>query len=649
MKENIISNPFVACTARDMRNEEIIKYWCNPFETYGISEETLFTSRTPIVIEGARGTGKTMILKHMSFYVQKEISELNDTENLVKYLQKTGIGVYFRYKEDFCNLFSRLDCDVKQRERIFTHFFELFIIRQIIDILSKIYENADAEVRRGANVLCDFLQFQHMSFKDMYSAINKRIEDMDAIINFSSYDSHWVEKINKEINTTNLIVGVVQCISNNLTGWENIQFNILLDEYENTKEYQILINTMLKQVDDTANISYRVGMRPEGMENNRTYVGDECLQIDRDFILYPLKCRSFTEYKNFALKVARKRLESVDIYKNNKLTNIISILGAQEDIDAEAKEICKDNRHFKILNRKFDEEKLRDVEELLACEEKLMEMYNIIRVERGADYQKISKICNDYKKIRSEKKLKDASGEIRKYHLDYSSKYRVTLLYILLAIHKKKKMYYSVKTFLYLSSGSINDFISLCRNTFNYIDEEMLNELKKGEIISPKIQTEGALKTAINQLRKVSMSNRYGKEMNAFIDNLGRIFDYYHKDLAARYPETNQFAFENENAIYQDDKLNSYISELINVGAIIKPDLKQNISIGKPKGYVYKLNRIFAPIYQFSYRTRGGFNCVINKEELYRLLSESVDPKKFVLKEIDQHDLSDFLEEFGNE
>ena len=69
MQENIISNPFVGCTARDMKYNEVGQYWCSPFKVYSLNEGELFTSRTPIVMEGTRGTGKTMILKYLSYFV----------------------------------------------------------------------------------------------------------------------------------------------------------------------------------------------------------------------------------------------------------------------------------------------------------------------------------------------------------------------------------------------------------------------------------------------------------------------------------------------------------------------------------------------------------------------------------------------------
>ena len=65
---NNIGNPFVECTSRDMSFKEVFQYWCNPFTCYAIDYNTLTKSTTPIIVEGPRGSGKTMILKYISYF-----------------------------------------------------------------------------------------------------------------------------------------------------------------------------------------------------------------------------------------------------------------------------------------------------------------------------------------------------------------------------------------------------------------------------------------------------------------------------------------------------------------------------------------------------------------------------------------------------
>jgi len=445
MVENIISNPFVGCTARDMKFEEVQQYWCSPFKLYKISEGELFTSRTPIVIEGVRGTGKTMILKYLSYSIQKDSVKDKPLKDKLQYFEKKSIGVYFRYKDDFCNMCDSLDCDNQDKERIFTHYFELFIVRQILEILEDIYcDENDVLVE---DVVCSFFGISNRSLKAVHEYINELIHQTDEIINSSSYDEAWRDRMMPLIRKGNVVVEFIKIINSFFTGWKNILFVILLDEYENLGIFQTLVNTLIKQVDDTANLTYRLGMRPAGMDNNRTNVAGEHLQVDRDFLLRRLEYENFSEYKQFALDISKRRLESVDVFRENQLCDINNILGKTEDFDEEAKQVVKKGtKHFKLIKSSFSKEGMEDVIRELSCEEKLMEMYNILRVLRGEDYKKTGELCRQYRELN---KKADAvkDDELNKYHHDYSNKYRVTLLYMLLTIYGERKLYYSVNTF----------------------------------------------------------------------------------------------------------------------------------------------------------------------------------------------------------
>ena len=586
MAENIIKNPFSECTARDMSYLEVQQYWCSPFRLYDLSEGELLTCRTPIVIEGIRGTGKTMIMKYLSYFIQKKLCDSVSMEEKLNFFKNRSVGVYFRYKQDFRNLFEELDCDVVNKERIFKRYYELFIVRQILEILEDFY--GDCDTYTVEKVLCSFFSIEHSSINGVRQYINSLIKEMDQILNSAIYDDGWINKMMPLIGSRGLVTDLICTISNDIPGWEDVLFVIWLDEYENVGIFQPLINTLLKQVDDTVNLTYRLGMRPAGMDNNKTNVSAERLQVDRDFLP--------------------------------------------------------------------EQNRMQEVIEELSCDEKLMEMYNILRVMRGGQYNQIGALSRKYRELRDAKQLSSyiksnpiESKDIKKYRLDYSGKYRLTLLYILLTVYGERKQYYSFNTFLKLSSGSINDFISLCRNTFKHMNDSMLEDLKDGKPICRQIQTFAAVDTAEDQRRKIAMSSNNGNKLYTFIDSMGSIFEEYHRDLWGKYPETNQFAFADENEIRNDSELNYYLIELINSGAIIRKNKRQLKSVGNTaRGELYLLNRIFAPIYQYSYRTRGGFNPIISKQNFNLMLHKSIDAKKYVKgnkEEMQQFRMFDFVKE----
>ena len=100
------------------------------------------------------------------------------------------------------------------------------------------------------------------------------------------------------------------------------------------------------------------------------------------------------------------------------------------------------------------------------------------------------------------------------------------------------------------------------------------------------------------------------------------------KDVYAKYPETNQFAFENEVEIEGRPLLKEVRNSLIKWGVIVKRPRIQSISIGRRKGTLYYLNRIFSPIFGISFRTRGGYNFVMPTTLFEILLKEAWDAEK---------------------
>ena len=120
----------------------------------------------------------------------------------------------------------------------------------------------------------------------------------------------------------------------------------------------------------------------------------------------------------------------------------------------------------------------------------------------------------------------------------------------------------------------------------------------------------------------------FNPAMYSFAMNIGGLFKLLHRDVYAKYPETNQFAFENEVEIESRPLLKEVRNSLIKWGVIVKRPRIQSISIGRRKGTLYYLNRIFSPIFGISFRTRGGYNFVMSTSLFESLLKEAWEAEK---------------------
>lgn len=646
---NSISNPFVECTARDMSYEEVSNFWCSPFDCFDIDEKMLHESITPIVIEGARGSGKTMILKYLSYFCQKEYANKNGMHILEVLKKNKSISFYFRYSDNFGKLFESLNCSSESKRQLFKQYYELYMCCEILEVIIDLY-NDNLILENEMLLICDGfsknINVDCKTFNEIRDALTNHINVTDNWIRRFRYILQSNDELKAIIKYDNLIYQLISIIRNNINFVSDLNFVLIVDEYENAADYQIVFNTLIKQVNDKNRITYRIGTRPDGMNMNVTEIGNEFLQENRDFILRKLKYKDISKYKKFIENIANLRLKANDQLNELGLTDIKKLLGEREDLLAEAKECVKGGnvKHFDVLkkNKSFMNQRVfNETVEMIRNESNpIAEMLNILWVLRGVSPEITSKAMNDYfnKNYRPElRRSNERDFWAYKYKLDYVDKYKYQLLFVFSSINRTTKKYYSFNTFCYLSSGAVNDFISLCRNTFYAIPNNFFDDASKIILpISSSIQAKAAEITAIEQIDKVKLCYDNGTKMYNFLMSMGEVFRSMHKDVYIKYPETNQFAFDDMSYIEQNDIYKS----LIRWGVIVKKNRMQGISIKKKIGNLFYLNRIYAPAFNISYRTRGGYNYIISNN-LFDFMASKPNDAKEVLNYREQKPIPD--------
>lgn len=620
---SLFNNPFVSCTARDMSYSDVMNYWCSPYECYKISEADLVSSVTPIIIEGARGSGKTMILKHLSFFCQKETFSPN---KILDSIARSGyLGVYFRYSADYNTLFDSLNRDTQYREALFDNYFQLCIGLEIARILCSLDEEINSKNKENLySSLANILNEKNINGAKSFAGwIERNIRMQDDIIRKSQYTEYYELK---NVVPKTFLFDVIALIQKNIPQLSQAMFIITIDEYENVGDYQRVINTYIKQMEGKGNYTFRIGVRPEGIRDYVTNISDEFLQEGRDYIRKQLIITSddrTANYRNFVKNVIDKRISMVPIFGQNKIS-IEDLLGKRENYDWEANYHVNNRKdHFvDALSGKSDEEQ-EIIRAVISDKSPLIEAYFLMRLRRGESIEKIRQIRQDI-----------ASGSIndntKKYRLDMRDKYKAALLFWLIDKYKAKKMYYGFYTYLYLSCGSIYDFIGLCRTVFDELESDYFARFEENPLIHPVVQTRAAQKYAESQLEKVRINHDYGPQMYRFVQNMCSLFGYYHKgDLCTTYPETNQF-FVSGN--FDSVGVNKEIwKSLLRWGIIVKKTSYQRASLTKnSRAQLYYINKSYYPIFGISCRIRGGFNFELTNTIWDKMIISMVDPSTIV-------------------
>jgi len=623
-------NPFASWNAMNMTPEQILEYFISPYEYkfLGIDENGIISERQAIVISGVRGCGKTMLMKHFSYNVQK--LKRNDESYYECVKSDKYLGIYFRLDDD--RLYSlasfNLENNSNSEYNIFTHIFELSVFKEYLEIITIFFEE-DGYKFPKTEIIKELSDLLSLKEKQKFNNIDELLDFVVQEINYVFYfKSKKAIDINDEIRfeprcnlvcNGQLINGFIKAKILEKIGLEEVKILLFIDSFEEFSiEQQKVINTGMR-FSNTNSVFLRIGMRPYGFKTYEA-INKEEVKVGREYKYIefnnPLVLKgSEHKYLKFFREIADKRLSGTEMFKNY---NIIDILGEREELVNEAKNIVKnDKRHIEIYIKKINKRHKTKLNNNDVCflrnDNPLLEMTCLRLLLAGKDKKYVEKAFEDYNNNRE-------SEEAKKFKNDYEKKYKLSFVFVLCSVYKKeRKMYYGFKDYCLLSSGIVGQFVRLCCATFNLASFKNRDSLTTGKI-SPEIQTDAAYTISREEIDYISSIPESGRKLSNFIKNLGSAFKVLHSEMEIRYPETNQFS--KKELSEENEKL---LESACRWSLIIKKPNPQNIN-GKIEN-MFLLNRIFAPDYKFSCRTRGGLNPVVVDDNYFN--NEHKDPIVF--------------------
>ncbi|MDR2579526.1 MAG: hypothetical protein LBC85_00840 [Fibromonadaceae bacterium] len=619
-------NPFASWNAMNMSSEQVLKHFISPYAFLGITENEIISDTQAIILSGVRGCGKTMLMKQFSYNVRKLIS---NTESYYEHVKEDKyLGIYFRLDDD--RLYSLASFNLKNSSNseynIFTHIFELSIFKEYIEVMTIFLDeekNKISEVEIVKELLSLFSSKERPDISNIDDLLDFVIQEINYVFDFKS--SKAID-INDEIKfepkcglicNGQLINGFVRAKILEKIDLGETRILLFIDSFEEfSKEQQKVINTMMR-FSNASSVFLRIGMRPYGFKTLET-INNEEVKLGREFrpieFNNPLVFKE-AEYLKFCKEIAHQRLSSTEMFKKH---DIINILGESESLVNEAKKIVKNGKrhieaYLKKINKKFRIELDIDKVSYLKDDNPLIEMICLRLLLAGKSKEFVEKALNDHKaNIKSE--------ESKKFANDYNNKYKLSFVFVLCSIYKKeKKEYYGFKDYCLLSSGIVGQFVRLCCITFNLASFKGREDLIEGKI-SSEIQTEAAYVMSREEMDYINSIPEFGRKLSIFIKNIGSAFRALHSEIETRYPETNLFS--KTTLLPENEKL---LETALRWSLIIKKPNSQNIN-GKVED-IFLLNRIFAPNYKISCRTRGGFNPVVVDDNYFN--NDYKDPKVF--------------------
>jgi len=621
-------NPFI-----ENRSEEMKDLW-----KYYVSISNInFERNKAIVVQGPRGSGKTMLFLCNSW---KEVCNqaIANNENILSTLrEKKFIGFY--YKSDSSFVYSMNGDTKKNWQNIFETYLSLVLLQEILAFVN--YLNISTEIKKEK--IQDFFSYvgskiglenEDKTFKYLSLEIEKQLDNIQDIVN--NYDS---QNLRKSYNTDRFLFELDKQLQE-LVGFP-VTAKIFIDEYESFTEYQqVIINTLIKR--SNAYVVYNIGLRKNGIKTFSTLAASESIKSPDDFEQFDLSIQD-DQYQQILINICKKRLSNAKAEKNipsDASENIQDYLG-NYDFDEELKLItCS-----KIKPSFYD--KLENVIVEIGKKEKIPDSLILKYVDNLCKNAEPLNARLHYTLLIRKNKYSPTLEELYKAYNEKNAKYQAWLhnrksgiIFLLAKEYQKSKLYFGFDCYAFISDGTIRIFLELCEQLFQIAS---LDKFKWGqERISSKLQSSAAKYISELRISDIQQIKPDGFKLRVFIQHLGQIFKelHYDENTTLGEPEPNHFTTD---WLSLNESCHNFLDNAVMQNVLIrKQATKQKEALKSTDVYDFYINKIYTPYFGISYRNQRKIK--IGEKYLILLMSGNTEDAKKGVRDLLHKDVDDQLQ-----
>jgi len=582
-------NPF-----KENRTEQMKDLW-----KYYVPFPGLDSAGKPLVVEGGRGSGKTMFFQCNSWR-QKILEFQKNSKPITNILDSEDfVGIYYRVDTTFVS--SMREREEKNWGAIFETYLGICILKEILDLICTLNKS---------------MSLNESALSEFASSFSKKLNTdstTDSIEKFQKDCNVYLDIIEDKINGSETLANL-RCINSNrfitdvcvatreLLGKDDLLFKIFIDEYETLQEYQQkIVNTLIKH--SSLPVIFNIGLRPKGMKTSETISETETIEAPHDYELlllgfeqdqYPEILKSICQ-KRIALgkeqgKIPETASDDIEYYLGNY------------SIDLELERINHAGKKPPHIEKLRNLIKTRAQEE--HCTEQEVEEFCKILCDEAPilnSRMHYALLCKKTPYTPTLKALYTSYTTNDERYADWLHNRKNGVIYLLCKETKREKMYFGFDVFSALSSNIVRYFLELCEQSFKIA---FLNDYDWNSQISPETQTEAARYVSEYKIVDIAGYEPYGKELRIFVQYLGQIFNKLHttEDNTLGEPEPNHF---NTKDLSLPDSTKKIIASAIMWNVLQEGETtKKKQSKLSPETVDYYLNKIYVPYFGISYRNQ---------------------------------------------
>jgi len=546
------------------------------------------TTLRPCILVGGRGTGKTTVLRGLSY--QGQFALLGNNKESIQ--DWSYIGLYHRVNTNRVSAFKGPEINEQNWIKLFSHYFNILACELMTDFLKwylDMFPDSPNLATYDIKAITNSLNIE--TAKDT-EELRKNLQL--AKIQFEAHVNSIGDGIPSKLSMPGAPIEIMASSILKLKQFSNKKFYILLDEYENLENYQQqIVNTLIKHT--TESHTFKIGVREIGWRVKTTMNPKEVLNSPADYVMINIAEKlQGGNFEDFARTVCNRRLEKLNIGINGSFDVKDTLVGLSDLEEADMLGLAVKTKRIKT--------KLQ--QELGIC----LTEYNELQIYFLAMWAKNQDIS-----------LKEAYMDSIKDKHKWEERYQNYKHALLYTIRQKKtginKYYAGWDTFVKLAGDNIRYLMELVEQSF------LANLLVGNEIttaISPKIQTEVAKKVARKNLFELEGLSTDGARIIKLIFGLGRIFETLAKSYFKHAPELNQF-----NVTDSSEESTGTVEELLkssvmNLAILRSVGSKLNTPKETRGEFDYMIHPIFAPFFGYSYRKKRKIS--LTTDEIIQLI-----------------------------
>jgi len=556
-------------------NDQVFELFSEPSYFPG-----LVTMR-PCVLLGGRGTGKTTVLRCLSYEGQFALrkSDLNEFSN------QEFFGIFYRVDTNRVTALRGSERDEAQWTKLFGHYFNLVLGGLFVRFLCWHREKYPALASFNQETLDLIAAAFNLSQQPDIERLAKALRT--SMVAFEAQINNIVEKDVEALTIQGAPIDVLVEASLELPQFKGKQFYFLIDEYENLEDYQQrAVNTIIKHSGSI--FSVKMGVRQLGWRRKDTLSGTEQLNSPADYNRISLTdVLAGDVFDQFALKVCQARVDRVDGQDGH--LDVKALFPGLSDED-EAELLIRENDPFDPSMRSLIEAVPPEVARLFSRLNILEKVFLVTWPDnKGAP-----------DKFRESVEL--LSRDDIKWRERYEN-YKHSLLFWLRRGKSGIRKYYAGwDVYAKLAAGNIRFFLEL-------IDRALILHLQKNEVwgvpVSVKTQTETAQAVGRKNLEELEGLDVDGAKLTKLLLGLGRVFQVMATDPIKHTPEVTQFQL-NGTQISGDEfeRASRLLGSAVNHLALLRLVGSKPSDPGDTKDSDYAIHPIYSAFFGFSYRRK---------------------------------------------